>query len=150
MELARTLETPDKENIGLMMERPPNLIYRKAKLYGIQLMSKPSAIIPPSPIFRRLQSFFTVSMIEDWGGIFGLVFLWPWDIGRLIHSPNIFWYFGYGWYHGRKLRKACAMMLLNYIISLIKFCTSLKKVDRFEGFQLNRVYTYPKRVYIHH
>jgi len=41
MELARTLETPDKETIGLMMERHPNLIYRKAKLYGIQLMSKP-------------------------------------------------------------------------------------------------------------
>ena len=40
-ELAATLETPDKETIGLMMERHPNLIYRKAKLYGIQLMSKP-------------------------------------------------------------------------------------------------------------
>ena len=36
-----TLETPDKETIGLMMERHPNPIYRKAKLYGIQLMSKP-------------------------------------------------------------------------------------------------------------
>lgn len=41
IELASTLETPDKETIGLMMERHPNLIYRKAKLYGIQLMSKP-------------------------------------------------------------------------------------------------------------
>ena len=41
VELAATLETPDKETIGLMMERHPNLIYRKAKLYGIQLMSKP-------------------------------------------------------------------------------------------------------------
>lgn len=41
MELASTLETPDKETIGLMMERHPNLIYRKAKMYGIQLMSKP-------------------------------------------------------------------------------------------------------------
>ena len=40
-ELASTLENPDKETIGLMMERHPNLIYRKAKLYGIQLMSKP-------------------------------------------------------------------------------------------------------------
>ena len=74
--------------------------------------SKPSATIPPSPIFRRLQSFFTVSMIEDWGGIFGLVSPWPWDIGRLLHSPNIVGDFGYGWYHGRKLRKACARMLL--------------------------------------
>ena len=41
IELASTLETPDKETIGLMMERHPNFIYRKAKLYGIQLMSKP-------------------------------------------------------------------------------------------------------------
>ncbi len=41
IELASTLETPDKETIGQMMERHPNLIYRKAKLYGIQLMSKP-------------------------------------------------------------------------------------------------------------
>ena len=60
----------------------------------------PSATIPPSPIFRRLQSFFTVCMIEDWGGIFGLVFLWPWIVGRLLHSPNIVGDFGYGWYHG--------------------------------------------------
>ena len=82
--------------------------------------SKPSATIPPSPIFRRLQSFFTCCMIEDWGGIFGLVSPWPWDVGRLLHSPNIFGDFGYGWYHGRKLRKAWARMLLNYIISLIK------------------------------
>lgn len=41
IELASTLETPDKETIGLMMERHPNFIYRKAKMYGIQLMSKP-------------------------------------------------------------------------------------------------------------
>lgn len=41
IELASTLETPDKKTIGLMMERHPNLIYRKAKLYGIQLMPKP-------------------------------------------------------------------------------------------------------------
>ena len=40
-ELASTLETPDKETIGLMMDRHPNLIYRKAKLLGIQLMTKP-------------------------------------------------------------------------------------------------------------
>jgi len=39
--LAATLETPDKETIGLMMDRHPNLIYRKAKIHGIQLMSKP-------------------------------------------------------------------------------------------------------------
>ena len=39
--LATTLETPYKETIGLMMERHPNFIYRKAKLYGIPLMSKP-------------------------------------------------------------------------------------------------------------
>ena len=84
--------------------------------------SKPSATISPSPIFRRLQSFFTVCMIEDCGGIFGLVSPWPWDIGRLLHSPNIVRNLGYGWaicYHGRKLRKACARMLLNYIISRI-------------------------------
>ena len=31
-----------------------------------------------------------------------------------------------------------------------KYCTSLKKVDRLEGIQLYQVYTYPKRVYIHH
>ncbi len=58
-------------------------------------------------------------MIEDCGGIFGLVSLWPWIEGRLFHSPNIVGDFGYGWaicYHGRKLRKACARMLLNYII----------------------------------
>ena len=79
--------------------------------------SKPSATIPPSPIFRRFQSFFTVSMIEDRGGIFGLVSPWPWIVGRLLHSPNIVGDFGYGWaicYHGRKLRKACARMLLMY------------------------------------
>ena len=28
-------------------------------------------------------------------------------------------------------------------------CTSLKKVDRFEGVKLKQVYTFPKRVYIH-
>lgn len=48
IELASTLETPDKETIGLMMERHPNLIYRKAKLYGIQLMSKPRGRKPKS------------------------------------------------------------------------------------------------------
>ncbi len=55
-------------------------------------------------------------MIEDCGGIFGLVSPWPWIVGRLLHSPNIFGDFGYGWVfwqHGRKLRKACARMLLN-------------------------------------
>lgn len=40
-ELAATLETPDAQTIGLMMERHPQLIYRKASAYGIQLMSKP-------------------------------------------------------------------------------------------------------------
>ena len=79
--------------------------------------SKPSATIPPSPTFRRLQSFFTVRMIEDCGCISGLVFLWPWIVGRLLHSPNIVGDFGYGWVfwqHGRKLIKACARMLLMY------------------------------------
>lgn len=77
--------------------------------------SKPAATNLSSPILRRLQSFFTVSMIEDSGGIFGLVSPWPWDIGRLLHSPNIVGDFGYGWWHhGRKLRKACARMLLMY------------------------------------
>lgn len=40
-ELAATLETPDAQTIGLMMERHPQLIYRKASTYGIKLMSKP-------------------------------------------------------------------------------------------------------------
>ena len=56
-------------------------------------------------------------MGDDCGGIFGLTSLWPWDIGRLLHSPNIVGDFGYGWaicYHGRKLRKACARVLLMY------------------------------------
>ena len=93
----------------------PTFIHTKTPT--LTFPSKPSATISPSPIFRRLQSFFTVSMIEDWGGIFGLVSPWPWDIGRLLHSPNIVGDFGYGWvfcYHGRKLRKACARMLLMY------------------------------------
>ena len=75
---------------------------------------KPSATTLPSPFFRRLQSFFTVRMIEDCGGIFGLVSPGPWIEGRLFHSPNIVGDFDYGWYHGRKLRKACAMVLLMY------------------------------------
>ena len=49
IELASTLETPDKETIGLMMERYPYLIYRKAKMYGIQLMSKPRGRKPKQP-----------------------------------------------------------------------------------------------------
>lgn len=73
----------------------PTFIHTKAST--LTFPSKPSATIPPSPIFCRLQSFFTVSMIEDWGGIFGLVSPWPWDIGRLLHSPNIVGDFGYGW-----------------------------------------------------
>ena len=60
--------------------------------------SKPSATISPSPIFRRLQSFFTVRMIEDCGGIFGLVSPWPWIVGRLLHSPNIVRNFGWQWW----------------------------------------------------
>ena len=85
--------------------------------------SKPSATIPPSPIFRRLQSFFTVCMKEDSGGIFGLIPPWPWDIGRLLHSPYIFgdlcywWYF---WQHGRKLGKACARMLLKVLFYIAR------------------------------
>lgn len=50
---------------------------------------------------------------------------------------------------GTKIASACAKlfhMLINFAISS---CTSLKKVDRFEGVKLNRVYTFPKRVYIH-
>ncbi len=31
------------------------------------------------------------------GGIFGLVFLWPWIEGRLFHSQNIVRDFSYGW-----------------------------------------------------
>ena len=53
----------------------PTFIHTKTST--LTFPSKPSATISPSPIFRRLQSFFTVSMIEDWGGIFGLL-LWPW------------------------------------------------------------------------
>ena len=85
------------------------------KTTTLTLPSKPAATISPSPYLRRLKSFFTVRMIEDCGGIFGLVSPWPWDIGRLLHSPNIVGDFGYGWVfwqHGRKLRKACARMLL--------------------------------------
>ena len=91
----------------------PSLIHTKTPT--LTFPSKPAATIPPSPIFRRLQSFFEIGMIEDCGCIFGLVSPWPWDIGRLLHSPNIVGDFGYGWVfwqHGRKLRKACARMLL--------------------------------------
>ena len=73
----------------------PSLI--NTKTTTLTFPSKPSATIPTSPFFRRLQSFFTVRMIEDCGGIFGLVSPWPWDIGRLLHSPNIVGDFGYGW-----------------------------------------------------
>ena len=107
----------------------PSLIHTKTST--LTLPSKPSATIPPSPIFRRLQSFFTVSMIEDWGGIFGLVSPWPWDVGRLLHSPNIVGDFGYGWVfwqHGRKLRKACARMLLNYIVSNFGRTGSVRRI----------------------
>ena len=93
--------------------------------------SKPSATISPSPIFRRLQSFFTVRMIEDCGGIFGLVSPWPWIVGRLFHSPNIVGDFGYGWVfwqHGRKLWKACAMVLLNYIVSNFGRTGSVRRI----------------------
>ena len=41
IELAATLDTPDAQNIGFMMDRNPVLIYRKAKLYGVDLMKKP-------------------------------------------------------------------------------------------------------------
>ena len=89
----------------------PTFIHTKAST--LTFPSKPSATIPPSPTFRRLKSFFTVCMKEDSGGIFGNVFLWPWIVGRLLHSPNIVGDFGYRWYHGRKLGKACARGLLN-------------------------------------
>ena len=60
-------------------------------------------------------------MIEDCGGIFGLVSPWPWIVGRLFHSPNIVGDFGYGWdfwQHGRKLGKACARMLLKFFMAM--------------------------------
>ena len=41
MELADTLDTPDKETIGLMMDRHPVFISRKAGEYGVVLMKKP-------------------------------------------------------------------------------------------------------------
>lgn len=40
-ELAATLDAPDAQTIGLMMERHPALIYRKAKDCGVELMKKP-------------------------------------------------------------------------------------------------------------
>ena len=41
-----TLDTPDKETIGLMMDRHPVLISRKAGEYGVVLMKKPSGRKP--------------------------------------------------------------------------------------------------------
>lgn len=41
IELASTLDTPDAQTIGLMMDRHPVLIYRKAGDYGVKLMKKP-------------------------------------------------------------------------------------------------------------
>ena len=107
----------------------PTFIHTKTTT--LTFPSKPSATIPPSPIFRRLQRFFTVRMIEDCGYIFGLVSPWPWIVGRLLHSPNIVGDFGYGWaicYHGRKLIKACAMVLLNYIVSNFGRTGSVRRI----------------------
>ena len=56
MELADTLDTPDAQTIGLMMERNPVLIYRKAKLYGVKLMEKPRGRKPkqkPEPNLKE-------------------------------------------------------------------------------------------------
>ncbi len=41
IELASTLETPDKDHIAVMMGRTPNMVYKMARMNGIQLMSKP-------------------------------------------------------------------------------------------------------------
>jgi len=41
IELASTLETPDKDHIADMMGRTPNMVYKMARMNGIQLMSKP-------------------------------------------------------------------------------------------------------------
>lgn len=41
IELASTLDTPDAQTIGFMMDRHPVLIYRKAGDYGVELMKKP-------------------------------------------------------------------------------------------------------------
>ena len=49
MELAATLENPDKETIGLMMGRHPNYIWRKAKELGVELMAKPRGRKPKQP-----------------------------------------------------------------------------------------------------
>ena len=40
-ELATTLDTPDKETIGLVMDRHPQYIYKQARKFGVKLMSKP-------------------------------------------------------------------------------------------------------------
>lgn len=86
----------------------------------------PTATYLPSPTFRRLQSFFTVGMKEDSGGIFGLDSPWPWNIGRLLHSPYIVGDFGYGWwYHVRKLGKVCARMLLKVLFYIARIVSSV-------------------------
>ncbi len=41
IELASTLETPDKDHIASMMNRTPDMIYKMARANGIKLMSKP-------------------------------------------------------------------------------------------------------------
>ena len=41
IELASTLETPDKDHIADMMGRTPNMVYKMARMNGIQLMPKP-------------------------------------------------------------------------------------------------------------
>lgn len=41
IELASTLDTPDKEHIAEMMGRTPNMVYKMARQNGIKLMSKP-------------------------------------------------------------------------------------------------------------
>lgn len=40
-ELATTLDTPDKETIGALMNRHPQYIYKQARKFGVELMSKP-------------------------------------------------------------------------------------------------------------
>ena len=41
IELASTLDTPDKDHIAEMMGRTPNMVYKMARQNGIKLMSKP-------------------------------------------------------------------------------------------------------------
>ena len=104
---------PIKRNAIILLFR--NSSSREVTSRELSAGCNQSATISPSPCLCRLQSFFTVRMIEDSGGIFGLVSPWPRIVGRLLHSPNIVRDLGYGWWHhGRKLRKACARMLLMY------------------------------------